>query len=291
MYPTPGPLRRRPNYTLRRLVAATGAFLVLWLLYSVVTGIFGDDGSPDRRLTAESATTSTTRVTLEAPPPCEYLEDQSIYASVDDWHRTILDTQYALPDQYEPPDLVPASTANYSAEYLIREIIAEDLNGLRNGILRAGVPEVALIAAYRSIEDQAELFDARVAELGEQAALEGTARPGHSEHHLGTAIDVRPIGADDVDQSFGDTPTGRWLEDHSWEYGFILSYPQGKEDVTCYKYEPWHFRYVGVELARRIHESGLTLREYLWHWEVTGSEPGVSPSAVTTSSTTSEPDE
>jgi D-alanyl-D-alanine carboxypeptidase len=100
---------------------------------------------------------------------------------------------------------------------------------------------------------------------------------------------VRPIGASDVDASFGETPTGQWLEEHSWEYGFILSYPEGKDDVTCYKYEPWHFRYVGVDLARRIHDSGLTLREYLWHWEVTGTEPGASSAAATSSTTAAPP--
>ena len=156
---------------------------------------------------------------------------------------------------------------------------------MRNAIIEAGIPEVALLAAYRSIADQKALFDAREAEMGFDAAANGTARPGHSEHHLGTTIDVRPIGATEVDQSFGDTQTGKWLAANSWRYGFILSYPHGKEDVTCYKYEPWHFRYIGVDLAKRVHVSGLTLREYLWHWEVTGTEPGMSSAAPSTSTT------
>ena len=146
-----------------------------------------------------------------------------------------------------------ASEANYSSEYQIRAIVADDLNGMRNAIIEAGIPEVALLAAYRSIADQKALFDAREAEMGFDAAANGTARPGHSEHHLGTTIDVRPIGATDVDQSFGDTQTGKWLAANSWRYGFILSYPRGKEDVTCYKYEPWHFRYIGLDLAKRVH--------------------------------------
>lgn len=293
MYPypsrRPGP---PPNYALRRLVAATGLVLVLLLLYGVVSRFTGGDDEATAATTTQAP--STTATPLVSPPACAVPEESepTIFAREQDWYRTLLDPIYALPELYEPPDLVPASAANYSAEFQIRALMAEDLNRLRNAILERGLPEVALIAAYRSITDQRALFERRVAELGFEAAAAGTARPGHSEHHLGTAIDVRPIGADDVDQSFGATPTGTWLADNSWRYGFVLSYPQGEEDVTCYKWEPWHFRYVGPELAGRVHRSGLTLREYLWHWEVTGTEPGLASSAVkpplptTTTSTT-----
>lgn len=285
MYPTPRPLGPRPNYTVRRLAAITVLVLVV-LVFQRVISAWTDGGGDDEVETVVTAP-PTTEMRVEAPPPCEYLDEPSVYAREDDWLRTIVDPIYALPEQYLPPDLVPASEANYSAEFQIRELIAEDLNAMRNAILEAGLPEVALLAAYRSIEDQADLFARREQEMG-FAAAEGTARPGHSEHHLGTTIDVRPIGASDVDQSFGDTPTGRWLEENSWRYGFVLSYPRGKSDVTCYKYEPWHFRYVGRDLAARVERSGLTLREYLWHWEVTGTEPGMSPAAPRSTTTAGE---
>jgi D-alanyl-D-alanine carboxypeptidase len=272
----PGP---PPNYALRRLVAATGVVLVVLLLWSLVGRVTGGDGS-------SAALTTTTRPTpttmpLQAPPPCTFPEESqpTAYDRVEDWYRTLVDPMRAVPEQYQPPDLGPASEAGYSAEYQVRALMVEDLNSLRNALIAAGLPEVALIAAHRSIAEQQRLFDARVAELGRAGAEEGTARAGHSEHHLGTAIDVRPIGATDVDQTFGDTPTGQWLAEHAWEHGFVLSYPAGAEDVTCYKYEPWHFRYLGRDLAARVHASGLTLREYLWHWEVTGTEPGQSASA------------
>lgn len=278
MYPSPRPLGPPPNYTLRRLVALTVVVLLVLGLYTGVRALTGGEDEP--RLVSGSSTTSTTTMQLVAPPPCAYEDEPTIYSREDDWQRTIVDPIYAIPEQYSPPDLVPASEANYSAEFQIRRLIAADLNAMRNALLAEGIDEVALLAAYRSIEDQADLFSRREAEMGFDEAAIGTARPGHSEHHLGTAIDVRPIGAGDVDQSFGDTPTGRWLEENSWRHGFILSYPRGVQDVTCYKYEPWHFRYVGVDLAGRIERSGLTLREYLWHWEVTGTEPGASPSAA-----------
>lgn len=289
----PGP---PPNYTARRLVAATGLVLIVfvaWRLVGWATG--GEDATSD--VTTTTGPTTTT-VALREPPPCEIPDESrpTVYDRTDDWYRTLVDPIYAVPEQYEPPDLVPASQANYSAEFQLRALVAEDLNRLRNAVLAEGLPEVALLAGYRSIPEQQLLFDARVAELGFEAAAEGTARAGHSEHHLGTTVDFRPIGATDVDQSFGDTPTGQWLNDNSWRFGFVLSYPEGAEDVTCYKYEPWHFRYVGPDLASRVQESGLTLREYLWHWEVTGTEPGVSPSAAqpplpTTTTTSSVPAE
>ena len=285
MYPLPRAPRPRPNYAVRRLVAATGALLVLVTLGSLV-GRMSGGGGETAATTATTGALTTTTVPLVAPPACDVPEESlpTVFARPEDWFRTLLDPAYALPDQYEPPDLVSAAEANYSAEFRIRSIIAEDLNGLRNAILAEGLPEVALLAAYRSIADQRALYDRRVDELGPAAAADGTARPGHSEHHLGTTVDFRLIGESDVDEAFASTPTGAWLGENAWRYGFVLSYPEGRSDVTCYKFEPWHFRYVGRDLAARVHESGLTLREYFWHWEVSGTEPGVT--AVTVTSTT-----
>ena len=85
-----------------------------------------------------------------------------------------------------------------------------------------------------------------------------SARPGHSEHQTGYTIDCNTI-----DTNFGSTPEGIWLRDHCHEYGFIIRYPLGRENITGYAYEPWHIRYVGVEYATEIYEQGLTLEEYL----------------------------
>jgi len=273
----PGP---PPNYALRRLVALT----VLVLLAAGAWWLLGSLGGDEAATTASAPTTAptTTSTPLVAPPPCEApaRSEPTAYARPEDWYRTLVDPTYAVPEQYAPPDLVPASEAGYSADHRIRAIVVEDLDRMRRAILDAGLPEVALLAAYRSLADQQLLFESRVAEMGDAAAAEGTARPGHSEHHLGTTIDVRPIGETDVDASFGATPTGRWLAAESWRYGFVVSYPEGTSDVTCYKYEPWHLRYLGPELAERVQRSGLTLREYLWHWQVTGAEPVASPATA-----------
>ena len=100
--------------------------------------------------------------------------------------------------------------------------------------------------------------------IGEEEAARVSAKPGHSEHQLGTTIDFTTPRVDyDLVESFGATPEGQWLAQNAGRFGFVMSYPQDKEQVTGYAYEPWHFRYVGVDVAAAVAESRLTLYEYL----------------------------
>ena len=87
--------------------------------------------------------------------------------------------------------------------------------------------------------------------------------PGTSEHHLGLALDILTGSYTEMDDGFGETEAGKWLAANSADYGFILRYPQGKEDITGIIYEPWHFRYVGEKYAKDITERGVCLEEYL----------------------------
>lgn len=118
--------------------------------------------------------------------------------------------------------------------------------------------EMPLISGYRSYDYQASLYNNYVAMDGQAAADRYSARPGYSEHQTGLAFDIGKL-----DQNYGDTPAGQWLAQHAHEYGFIIRYPQGKEHVTGYMYEPWHVRYLGASLASDVYMSGLTLEEYL----------------------------
>lgn len=113
------------------------------------------------------------------------------------------------------------------------------------------------ISDFRSYETQRYTYQSYVWDRGTQEADRCSARPGHSEHQTGLAIDVNTTA-----DAFADTAEARWLEQHCMEYGFIIRYPKGKEDVTGYKYEPWHIRYLGIEKAKEISDSGLTLEEY-----------------------------
>jgi D-alanyl-D-alanine carboxypeptidase len=114
------------------------------------------------------------------------------------------------------------------------------------------------VSGYRSADRQKQIFDNRVQAEGEVSAREYVALPGESEHQTGLAMDVGRL-----EGNFGQSKEGKWLRDNAHNFGFILRYPEGKEHITKINYEPWHFRYVGINPAKEIYESGLTLEEYI----------------------------
>ena len=114
------------------------------------------------------------------------------------------------------------------------------------------------ISTYRSYDYQEGLYNRYVERDGKAEADRYSARPGHSEHQTGLAVDLNSL-----EYAFADTPEGKWLAAHCHEYGFILRYPQDKEEITGYRYEPWHVRYLGKEAAAAVAASGLCLEEYL----------------------------
>lgn len=114
-----------------------------------------------------------------------------------------------------------------------------------------------ICSGYRSYGYQSTLYQNYVARDGQAAADTYSARPGHSEHQTGLAMDINS-----TDGSMATSAEGLWLAAHCSEYGFIIRYPEGKEDITGYQYEPWHIRYLGEELAAKVTASGETLEEY-----------------------------
>ena len=114
------------------------------------------------------------------------------------------------------------------------------------------------VSTFRSYERQQTLYSNYLLREGRDAADRYSARPGYSEHQTGLAFDLNS-----VEFAFADTAEGKWLAAHCAEYGFIIRYPAGKEDVTGYMYEPWHVRYLGAETAADVYNSGLCLEEYL----------------------------
>jgi D-alanyl-D-alanine carboxypeptidase len=129
----------------------------------------------------------------------------------------------------------------------------------------AGAP-LQVVSAYRSYAQQAATFEYWVSVGGYQQALLTSARAGHSEHQLGTTLDVTSLGgaAPWTYADWGATPAGAWMAANAWRYGFVMSYEVGSTPVTCYSYEPWHYRYVGHATAAAVHASGMTLREAIW---------------------------
>lgn len=208
----------------------------------------------------------------EPLPRCGYDDVPAEPASYADWRWTVLDGRFALPSGYEPPDLVSVRLAGFDHDLRVRSLVVPDLEALGKAAAAAGHP-LSMVSAYRGFAQQAALFDKRAGEIGHDAALRVTARPGHSEHQLGTTIDFVTSGVAKVSREWLHEPTGRWMAEQAWRYGFVMSYPEGEEAATCYAFEPWHFRYVGRDLAADIHRSGLTPRQYLWG-RIHGAAPG-----------------
>ena len=118
--------------------------------------------------------------------------------------------------------------------------------------------DMTIVSGYRSYEKQESTFKFWCDRDGYEAAVMYSAKPGHSEHQTGLAIDVTSIETD-----YAETEEGRWLAENCHKYGFIIRYPENKTDITGYIYEPWHIRYLGESTARLVHDSGLCLEEFL----------------------------
>ena len=199
-------------------------------------------------------------------PACRYDDITTAPHAYADWAVTLVDTILRVSKGYVPPDLVPVTDAGLPGKgKLIRAVAIDDLRAMTAAAKAAGAP-IGAESAYRSYESQLAVFQGWVERKGRAYALTVSARPGHSEHQLGLAIDFRSVPRDDLtlNTDWQYTPAGKWMAAHAWEYGWLMSYPKGKTATTCYAFEPWHFRYVGRELAATIHDARLTTREYLW---------------------------
>ncbi|WP_010175284.1 M15 family metallopeptidase [Bacillus coahuilensis] len=180
--------------------------------------------------------------------------------------EAVINKEFHLPDDYIPADLVeptvPFPFEEDLPKKLLRQEAATALEEMFEGAKADGI-ELLAASGYRSFETQDYLFEAYAAEHGEEAANKFSARPGQSEHQTGLAMDVTSRSAGyAIGDVFGETVEGDWVANHAWEYGFIIRYLEGKEDITGYKYEPWHLRYVGKDLAQKVYEAGVTLEEY-----------------------------
>lgn len=210
-------------------------------------------------------------------PPCTVADTLTKYRAYPDWHRSLLDYTYRLSSTYAPGDLRSTAEAGLNGGHSIRSIVVADLRAMASAARAAGA-RLSVRSAYRSYSAQQATFDSWVRRHGYAVALKESARAGHSEHQLGTSIDFMSYGGPapwDV-ADWGATKAGAWMRANAWKYGFLMSYPKGRTSVTCYIYEPWHFRYVGRERAAVIRSSGLTLREYLWHEQTRTPLPFVS---------------
>ena len=173
-----------------------------------------------------------------------------------------LDPKNYVPADLKSPQVALRLPANNSSMQLRAEA-GEALEKLFAGAKANGTP-LRVSSAYRSYTYQVSLYAGYVQKEGQVTADAESARPGYSEHQTGLAVDVGNLnGACEVEQCFGDSPAGKWVAAHAYKYGFIVRYPVGLRDVTGYEYEPWHLRYVGVDLATEMHKTGVqTLEQF-----------------------------
>ncbi len=177
------------------------------------------------------------------------------------WFLTLVNSGYRIPDSYEP-DLVYVC----GSEERLDKKVAEHYEKMYNAALKDGVT-LTPCSGYRSYETQERNYNRKVSFFEGQGYSTEDAKvkaatiimpPGSSEHNLGYAMDIVC-----VDEWFEDTEEFKWLQNNAADYGFIMRYPKDKQDITKVIYEPWHWRYVGVENAKALKSSGLVLEEYL----------------------------
>ncbi|ANU21792.1 D-alanyl-D-alanine carboxypeptidase [Planococcus plakortidis] len=191
----------------------------------------------------------------ETPAPAP--KDATVYPEIDQLpaEPTIVNgillanKQHPLPASYAPGENAKARAA---------------FDSMAQAAAKDGLQLVAF-STYRGFDRQKQLYEGYVAKDGQAAADRYSARPGFSEHQTGLAFDIGEAGQEQhwASSSFGDTAGGKWVKENAHNYGFILRYPQGKEQITGYMHESWHFRYVGKEVATAIYNQNITLEEYL----------------------------
>lgn len=181
-----------------------------------------------------------------------------------DWNLLLVNKQHPIPDDYDF-ELGTISGSMRCDERIITPL----LDMLRAA--RADGVNLIICSPYRDIERQTMLFTNKVDRYmgggmsymdAYNLASQAVTVPGSSEHQIGLAVDIITDGYSTLDEGFGDTAAGKWLAANSSDYGFILRYPSGKEEITSIEYEPWHFRYVGVDAAKVIADNDLCLEEF-----------------------------
>lgn len=171
-------------------------------------------------------------------------------------------TRPLTPVSYRPTDLVRVPKYNPYGRILRKEVSASVVR-LGDAMKAAGKGTLIVQSGYRSYGIQKTIHKAKVRALGKTRGEKLAARPGYSEHQTGLAVDFAARGVSTLQVSFAKTKAGIWLAANAYRYGFVLRYPSGKTSITGYSFEPWHFRYVGVDLATVMHDQGITtLEEY-----------------------------
>ena len=229
-------------------------------------------------LEAAEGTEDTTAEDTDAEDTEEKTEPEDAEEHLpEDWNLILVNKTHPIPDDYE------VELKSIGSGHQIDARAYDDFRAMIQASKADGV-YIYVTSSYRDRDKQISLYEKKTdsylrqgysLEDAKEKAGQVVAVPGTSEHHLGLALDMVSSEYRKLDEKQENTRGFQWLKAHSWEYGFILRYPNGSTDITGIIYEPWHFRYVGKEAAKEIYEQGVTLEEYL------GAKPVSEGEAVT----------
>ena len=193
-------------------------------------------------------------------------EDKASTFSRDDWQLVLVNKNHPIAEDYT------FTLGTIKGTMQCDERIIPDLFAMIEAAYNDGV-NLVICSPYRNDSRQQMLFERKVNKYTAQGmsymesyklAAQAVTIPGSSEHQIGLALDIITDNYSALNAGFGDTPAGVWLADHSYEFGFVIRYPEGKEDITGIEYEPWHLRYVGKNAAKVLYDESITLEEF---WE------------------------
>jgi D-alanyl-D-alanine carboxypeptidase len=250
----------------------TKIYTVIALIVAILIGLFilnfkGCDfklPGPKPAATATPEPTPTpvpTPTPMPTPTPEPTPEPVGVDLESDDSITRYVSVTHLLPETYVPSDLRGVNVHSAETKYL-----REEAAGKLEEMFQAAIDDhiyLKLVDGYRSYQEQADLHSYYTQVRGAYYASVVDDHPGGSEHQLGLAADIGCWnGSCELAYCFKDYPNYTWLLENSWKYGWIERYPEGKQSVTSIVYSPWHYRYVGLEEAQKIYESGLTMEEY-----------------------------
>lgn len=246
-------------YTVIVLCGAVSACLLFLVFTGGAAGIENSLASSESEVPAASAELptalpeeSSTPQPLPSATP-DTVSDDSILRIVNGSHR--------LDPSYVPSDLTVPSVTSEGTEYLRSEAAAA-IEKLFAAAKEAGY-DLVLISGYRSYEFEVRNQQYYIGMYGAEYAAHVDCNPGANEHQLGLAADIGTTdGVCRLENCFASGGASAWLQENAWKYGWILRYPDGKQDITGIMYSPWNYRYVGIEAAGELHASGLTMEEY-----------------------------
>lgn len=243
------PKRQTPTREDNRRVAGIISLFLAFFLLTSTTNALAETPTPTPTATPTITATPTPSPTPTATPILSIDDAASIWVVVNK-------KRPLNPIKYQP---VLDKSLN------LAKPAADAYRALKGAVSKAKAGTLCLNSGYRSYNTQANTYNTDVKRYGKVVAENLAAHPGYSEHQTGLAADVSTTALSCRITNFGKSAASKWIAENGWQYGFIVRYPNGETATTGYQYEPWHLRFIGIELATRMHDQKITVLEKFWN--------------------------